>query len=132
MHEAFGLSGEPVSEQIANAYGHKPTDEMTASKIAATNILKRAYQKEYMEYWNSTEKHTGTGRPVDAVIAPLAPFPAARPLKYSYYGYSTFVNLLDYTSCVIPVTTVDKKVDVIDKNFKPVSEQDQKVWNDCK
>ena len=132
VHEAFALSGEPVAEQVANAYGYKPTDEMTASKIAATNVLKRQYQKEYMEYWNSTEKHTGTGRPVDAFVAPLAPFPAARPTKYSYYGYSTYVNLLDYTSCVIPVTTVDKKIDVIDKNFKPVSEQDQKVWNDCK
>lgn len=132
VHAAFALSGEMVAEQVANAYGYKPTDEMTASKIAETNVAKRQYQKEYMEYWNSTEKHTGTGRPVDAFIAPLAPFPAARPTKYSYYGYSTFVNLLDYTSCVIPVTTVDEKVDVIDKNFKPVSEQDQKVWNDCK
>lgn len=132
VHQAFALSGEPVAEQIASAYGHKPTDEMTASKIAATNIAKRQYQKEYMDYWNSTEKLTGTGRPADAFIAPLAPFPAARPTKYSYYGYSTFVNLLDYTSCVIPVTTVDEKVDVIDQNFKPASEQDQKVWDDCK
>ena len=132
VHEAFALSGEPAAEQVAIAYGHKPTDEMTASKIAATNVAKRQYQKEYMDYWNSTEKLTGTGRPVDAFITPLAPFPAARPTKYSYYGYSTIVNLLDYTACVIPVTTVDEKVDIIDKNFSPVSEQDQMVWNDCR
>ena len=131
VHEAFRLSGEPISEQVANAYGTKPTDEFTASRIAANNLAKREYQKEYMDYWNSTEKLTGTGRPVDAFIAPLAPFPAARPKMYSYYGYSTFVNLLDYTSCVIPVTTVDQKVDVIDQDFKPASEQDQKVWETC-
>lgn len=131
MHEAFALSGEPVSPQVASAYGTKPSEEMTASKIAATNLAKREYQKEYMEYWNSTKDLTGTGRPVDAFVAPLAPFPAARPEKYSYYGYSTFVNLLDYTSCVIPVTTVDQKVDVIDKDFKPISEQDQGVWDSC-
>lgn len=60
--------------------------QYTASQIAAVNVAKRAYQKEYMDYWNSTASLTGTGRPVDAVIAPLAPFAAARPDMYNYYG----------------------------------------------
>ena len=71
--------------QISGMYGEKRA-EVSASKIAANNIAKREYQKEYMEYWNSTAHSTSTGRPVDAIIAPLAPFAAAKPTRYKYYG----------------------------------------------
>jgi amidase len=74
--------------QISSTYG-KLKPEYTASEIATVNVLKRQYQKEYMEYWNSTASLTGTGRPVDAIIAPLAPFAAARPDMYDYYGTSS-------------------------------------------
>jgi len=120
-----------MAAQVEQSYGKEPQEQMNASKIAATNVAKREYQKEYMEYWNSTKDLTGTGRPVDALISPLAPFPAARPLGYKYYGYSTFVNLLDYTSCTVPVTTVDQKVDVPDKDFKPLSDLDKSVADLC-
>ena len=105
---------------------------MNATMIAANNVAKREYQKEYLEYWNSTKDLTGTGRPVDGLIAPLAPFPAARQEGYSYYGYSTFVNLLDYTSCVFPVTTADKNIDVMDEDFRPLSDEDKEVAAGCK
>ncbi|MCJ1402542.1 Acetamidase [Xylographa trunciseda] len=131
VHGAFDLSGEPMADQVKQAYGDAAGDQMNASQIAATNVSKREFQKEYMEYWNSTTEHTGTGRPVDAVLAPLAPFTAARPKSYKYYGYSTFVNLLDYTSCVIPVTTADQSTDVLDKDFKPLSDEDRSVMDLC-
>ncbi len=70
---------------VAASYGVKK-EQRTASEISAINVLKRQYQKEYMEYWNSTVSQTGTGRPVDAIITPLAPFAAARPGMYDYYG----------------------------------------------
>ena len=85
-----------------------------------------------MEYWNSTSESSGTGMPVDAVIAPLAPFPAARPQKYKYYGYSTWVNALDYTSVAFPVTNVDKSIDVKSSDFKAVDKKDQEIQDDCK
>jgi amidase len=74
-----------MSAPVAASYGVKK-QQCTASQISAINVLKRQYQKEYMEYWNSTASHTGTGRPVDAIITPLAPFAAARPGMYDYYG----------------------------------------------
>jgi len=82
-------------------------------------------KKEYLEYWNSTAEKTSTGKPVDAVICPVAPFPAPRPKMYSYYGYSTWVNLLDYTSVVVPVTDVDKTLDPADSDYKPLNEEDR-------
>jgi amidase len=93
---AFALSGEPMSDQVASNFG-PPSPEYTASQIAAVNVEKRQYQKEYMEYWNSTSALTGTGRPVEAVIGPVAPFAAARPNMYKYYGMCFYLNS-DYLS----------------------------------
>ena len=131
MHSAFALSGEPIAPQVQRTYGDKPRDQVRASDISAVNTAKREWQKDYMEYWNSTSKLTGTGRPVDAFIAPLAPFPAARPNKYTYYGYSTVINSLDYTAVVIPVTIADKTVDTAEKSYQPLNDTDQDVYADC-
>lgn len=125
------LSGEPMAPQVKMSYGDEPGEEVRASAISANNVAKREWQKEYMEYWNSTSELTGTGRPVDGFIAPLAPFPAARPTNYKYYGYTVFANGLDYTSVVIPVTLVDKKIDVLDKEYKPLNDKDKEVFEDC-
>ncbi|KAI9726801.1 MAG: Acetamidase [Chrysothrix sp. TS-e1954] len=125
VHKAFELSGEPPAPQVSATYGHKPRGEMTASHIAETNIAKREAQKEYLEYWNSTVEETGTGRPADAVIAPVAPFAAARPTKHVYVGYSMFVNVLDYTAVTVPVTQCDKDVDKSVEGYKPLNEQDR-------
>lgn len=123
----FGLSGETPAPQLISP----ESPEFSATEIMATNIAKREAQKDYMEYWNSTSELTGTGRPVDAVISPLAPFAAARPEKYTYLTYSSFVNVLDYTSVVVPVTQVDKNVDKKDENFKAVGEEDQETQDTC-
>jgi amidase len=47
-------------------------------------------------------------------------------------GYTTFVNMLDYSAVVFPVTTVDKSIDVVDVNYTPLNETDEKVWKSCK
>jgi amidase len=133
VHGAFALSGEPISTPIQATYGAPPAaPETTASQIAKINIRKRLFQKEYLEYWNGTAGATGTGRPVDALIAPLAPSAAARPGCYPHYGYTVFVNLLDYTAATIPVTVADKEVDVVDHSFQPLNEMDRKVFESCK
>ena len=112
-------------------YGKQPREQSNGTQIAALNVQKREYQKQYLEYWNDTIRLTGTGRPVDAMIMPLAPFAAARPERYKYYGYSTIINTLDYTSCVIPVTNVDRKIDRVDKDLMFVDELDSQIYNDC-
>lgn len=127
---AFALSGEPMAKQVE--FFKSVSKEFSASEIAATNVKLRKLKKEYMEYWNSTVENTSTGRPVDALLSPLASFPAARPEKYTYYGYSTFVNVLDYTSVVIPVTNVDKSIDKQDVGYTPIDDLDKGVHESCK
>lgn len=130
IHENLGLAGEPMIDQIKGLYETvKP--QFSASDICATNVRQRELQKEYMEYWNSTSESTGTGKPIDAFIAPLAPFPAARPKGYKYYGYSVFVNCLDYTSVVVPVTQANKTKDPKDEGYEARNETDKAVWETC-
>jgi amidase len=40
--------------------------------------------------------------------------------------------VLDYTSVTVPVTNVDKEIDVKDEGFKALSDHDQQIQNDCK
>jgi amidase len=86
---------------------------MTASEISALNVAKREYQKQYLDYWQSTAELTGTGRPVDGLFCPLAAHAAVLPNEYKSIAYTAFVNVLDYTSLAIPVTFADKKIDVV-------------------
>ncbi len=104
----FSLSGEPKAAQVIIT----DDDPLTMTELAALNIAKREYQKQYMDYWNSTAELTGTGRPVDGLFCPLAPHAAVIPTEYKYINYTLFVNVLDYTSVTVPVTFADKNVDV--------------------
>lgn len=128
IHADFAKSGEPLSEQIKGAYGTAPRDELTSSAISENNIALRKWKKEYIDAWNSTASTSGTGKPMDAIIAPLAPYPAARPGKYLWYGYSVFVNGLDYTTVTIPVTLANKDIDKYEDGYKPTSDKDKEVY----
>ena len=44
---------------------------------------------------------------------------------------STWVNFLDYSATVIPVTTADKNIDIFDEKYKPLDETAEKVWKCC-
>lgn len=129
IFDSFALSGESMSPQIKMSYGDKSGEQYTAAQVAANNVDLRNFRKEYMDYWNSTVSETGTGQPVDGVICPLAPYPAARPELYKYYGYSVWVNGIDYTSVVFPVTTSDKTMDKYEEGYKPLNDQDQDVFD---
>jgi hypothetical protein len=41
------------------------------------------------------------------------------------------MNVLDYPTVVIPVTVADKRVDLFDKDYKPLNEVDEKSWKSC-
>lgn len=47
-------------------------------------------------------------------------------------AYTECINLLNYSVCVIPVSTANKDIDVIDKGYRPLNENDRKNWEACK
>lgn len=127
--KAFQLSGEVPKPGVMEVEDDR---QLNGSEIMEHQLDKREAQKEYMEYWNSTEEVTGTGRPVDAIISPAAPFAAARPNKSLYINYTAFVNVLDYTTVIVPVTKVDKNVDKAYSDFEPLDELDKVTQESCR
>lgn len=123
----MGLSGETPIEQCIVDKGK----QLLASEVAQINVKKRQYQKAYLDYWQSTIAATGTGRPVDGVLCAAAPHAAVIPAKYRYIGYSSFVNVLDYTSAIIPVTTADQTVDDVLPIDDFLSKTDELVRSEC-
>ncbi|PWY91979.1 amidase [Aspergillus sclerotioniger CBS 115572] len=120
----FALSGEtPLPQVVIDTTG---SPQKVAQEIAALNVEKREYQKRYLDYWNSTTQLTGTGRPVDAVIYACAPHASCIPTKYATVAYTSFINVLDYTAVVVPVTNADKQKDVVQER-KYLSELDRKT-----
>ncbi|KAI0825163.1 general amidase [Trametes gibbosa] len=95
---------------------------LTAYQVWQLNKERRTLRKIYLDRWEATASLTGTGRPIDALIAPVAPYPAVPHGKTRSSIYTVIWNSLDYPSLVIPVTKVDPKVDVV-----PVREE---FWSD--
>ncbi|KAJ4322436.1 hypothetical protein N0V94_002424 [Neodidymelliopsis sp. IMI 364377] len=126
----FALSGEPIVDSVSQIFGAKPGKQSTATEMANVNIAIWDYRKRYMDYWNSTKELTGTGRPVDAVIAPTYPYAGIIPGKLKYAGYTPYGNVLDYSVGVIPVTKANKDVDKYPTDFTPFSEIDEEVRKD--
>lgn len=128
VRHQLSLSGEP---QVPNLLVKKG-EQKIASEIAALNVKKREYQKQYMDYWNSTAELTGTGRPADGVISPLSVQAPTIPGKYNHVGYTTFLSVLDYTGIAIPVTCADKRVDVSRVDEEVLNETDKEIQSQCR
>jgi len=89
---------------------------------------KRDLQQEYLEYWQSSVHATGTGRPVDAIISPVAPYAAPPHGLNTVTSYTVIWNALDYPAAVLPVTTVDPAIDVKKPPHNFLSETDKRVY----
>lgn len=95
-----------------------------------THLEKWKYQCEYLSAIQAFEKKHGTE--LDAIIAPITPTAAVKHDQFKYYGYASAINLLDFTSVVLPVLFADKTIDVENTGFKPLTEIDSLVQAECK
>jgi amidase len=88
IHHHIGLSGEPLQWRIAEHFGTQPFLAKSADQLFDSNLELFQYRRDYMDYWNSTAKLTKSGRPVDAVLAPVAPISAIELDKNAHIGES--------------------------------------------
>ncbi|TFK38849.1 amidase signature domain-containing protein [Crucibulum laeve] len=109
------MSMSPEAEKIvANADTpsfRRPPDGISAYELWQVQKKKRDLRQEYVDYWQASVELTGTGRPVDAVISPSAPFVAPPHGLNTYANYTMIWNVLDYPALVIPVSKVDQTLD---------------------
>jgi amidase len=106
-------SGEPVianmSIEVEDTDSHtqitlfRPLSEgISAYNLWQVQKQKLALRQEYLDHWNSTATLTETGRPVDAIISPMAAYVATPHGKNQAAQYTTVWNVLDYTALTIP------------------------------
>ncbi|KAF7791824.1 hypothetical protein EIP86_002848 [Pleurotus ostreatoroseus] len=113
------VTGEPVinsmkitAEEVdLDVNEFLPPGSVSAYQLWQIQKEKRDLRQEYLEHWNNTVRDTGTGRPVDAIIAPVSPFSAVPHGMNATATYTAVWNALDYPACVFPVTRVDPVLD---------------------
>ncbi|KAH9951542.1 general amidase [Amylocystis lapponica] len=112
-------TGEPLIDTMSLVEGGSPSGVRTGSKAGVSAYQLWQIQKqrlilrqEYLDNLQKSVELTGTGRPLDALIAAGAPFPAPPHGKVWTFKYTSVWNALDYSTCVFPVTKVDPAVDV--------------------
>lgn len=149
-------SGEPVissmvpesSQAVVTTFRPKKGG-LTAYQLWQVQKERKDLRAKYLEYWNNTVARTGTGRPVDAIICPAAPYAApphgqnrsAIPVRNTYFfyqrkidryaNYTTVWNALDYTASTFPVTTVDPTIDVKQPRDTFIDTFDQEIYEMC-
>lgn len=62
---------------------------------------------------------------------PITPTAAVRHNQFKYYGYASAINLLDFTSVVVPVLFADQTIDKKLEGYTPLNELDKKVYAEC-
>ncbi|KAL4789810.1 Acetamidase [Aspergillus venezuelensis] len=122
----INASGEPVIPNIKDLLG-STTTPATITELWQTQLEKWNFQNEYLSQILAFEEKTLGGGELDAIIAPITPTAAVLHDQFRYYGYASVINLLDFTSVVVPVGLADRKVDKRVKGFKGVSELDELV-----
>jgi amidase len=129
IHTVLSASGEPAIPNINDLVD--PTKSAAdITKLWDVQSQKWNFQMEYLEKWNEMEEKLG--KEMDAFIMPITPTAAIRHNQFKYYGYASAINLLDFTSVVVPVTFADKELDKKNEGFKPMNDMDQQVQAECK
>lgn len=101
---------------------------LTAYQLWQVQRYKRDLRTEYMAHWNATSSQTGTGRPVDAIICPAAPYAAPRHGRNRYFGYTSAWSVLDYAASIFPVTSVDWHRDTKQPPHQFIDGFDQEIY----
>jgi amidase len=70
-----------MSDEELGKLGFRPPRDLDKKEVSAYGLWqlhkrKLDLREAYMAHWNSTVSQTGTGRPIDAIICPAAPYAA--------------------------------------------------------
>ncbi|KAF7922682.1 hypothetical protein EAE99_007259 [Botrytis elliptica] len=117
----LSASGEPPIPNIADI-ANTTDAPLSLNELWDINLQRWAYQCEYLEQFRLMEEKLG--REIDAIVAPVAATAAIRHDRFVYYGYTNVINLLDFTTVVVPVLFADKEVDGRKEGYEGLSEVD--------
>lgn len=75
----------------------------SVSETFQLNTQRDAFKLKLLNHWNGTKTRTASGRPVDAIISPVAPTLAPKHNATRWWGYTSYWNLADCPAAVFPV-----------------------------
>ncbi|KIW68847.1 acetamidase [Phialophora macrospora] len=124
VFSTLAASGEPAIPNFKDLI-NPSLPKIDMNELWSVHLQKWAYQNSYLEQWRLREAELG--REIDAFIAPITPTAAVRHNQFKYYGYASTINLLDWTSVVVPVTFADKALDMKKEGYEALNELDGTV-----
>jgi amidase len=102
-YDTLRLSGEPAVQQtdwiLKHAQGRQP---FSVEEIFKLNLERETFRARALMHWNATSARTATGRPVDAILCPVAATLAPPHDTTAWWAYSSHWNLLDLPGVVFP------------------------------
>jgi amidase len=110
----------------------RASKSISAYELWQLHLKRRELRQEYLEYRMSSKEWTGTGRPVDALITPMAPYPAPPHGENANAHYTMIFNCLDYTAITIPVTKVDPEGHVKKPREEFYGVEDKANYESCR
>ncbi|OCH96192.1 general amidase [Obba rivulosa] len=122
-------SMNPDADPLDVPVFRRPRDPLSSFQVWKLSKERRKLRKAYLDQWESTKAVTGTGRPIDALICPAAPYPAVRHGQTRSSFYTIPWNTLNYPSLVIPVTKVVPSLDTKPERHEFLSVDDEAVYN---
>ncbi|KIJ22062.1 amidase [Paxillus involutus ATCC 200175] len=100
-HEVLRASGEapvPQTQWILDQI--QDPRPFTVGEMFHLNVERETFRTRALEHWNATK--TSMGRPVDAILCPVAPTLAPPHDTTSWWSYTSHWNLLDLPAVVFP------------------------------
>ncbi|KAK9453755.1 amidase signature domain-containing protein [Dipodascopsis uninucleata] len=98
----------------------------TIPEVSALHQQRDAYRDMYAKYWNESGKEDG--HPVDVILCPAGPTVACEHNTARYWAYNAQWNFIDSPAAVFPVTTVSQDLDLPEKHYVPMNEQDKSYY----
>ena len=120
----INASGEPAIPNIKNLLNPN-LPKVNMNELWDVQLQKWDFQMEYLAKWREFEAENDCE--LDCIIAPISPTAAIRHDQFKYYGYASAINLLDFTSVVVPVMFADKAADGKNMKHTPANDLDAAV-----
>ena len=96
-HEPHVPQTEWILSHVPN--GGKPFSIAETFKL---NVAREAFRARVAAHWHATRSRTTTGRPVDAILSPVAATLAPPHDTTRWWGYTSYWNLMDFSAAVFP------------------------------
>lgn len=132
--DTLEAASEPPVQQTKWILSHAKDKPYSVGEIFELNLARDAFRADALAYWNRTESRTSTGRPVDAIISPVAPTLAPPHDTTVSWTYTSHWNLLDYPAAVFPMGRYTADETELAASFAPARNDKeafvQHQWNE--